>query len=165
MFKTVLKGINKVEESIIIALLGGMTIAAFLQVVGRYTPLPFTSGLEEILRYAFVFVTMLAGAVAVRKKAHQGVDFLVRFIPKKFQVYVNLWCNSISILVSMTLAIIAFRLVVKIQSIQQVTPSLGMPMWLIASAIPIGFALMLFYFAILLAQDVRSLLQKERKES
>ena len=165
MFNTILKGINKVEEIIIIVLLGMMTIVAFLQVIGRYTNLSFSSWLEEILRYTFVLVTMLAGAVAVRKKAHQGVDFFMHLLPNKFQVYVNLWCNSVSTLVSMALTILAFQLVVKIQFIQQVTPSMGMPMWLISSALPICFALMLFYFTILLIQDVHSLMsQRKGKE-
>jgi len=161
MFKTILKGMNKVEESIIIALLGAMTIAAFLQVVGRYASLPFISWLEEILRYSFVLVTLFAGAVAVRKKAHQGVGILVNLLPKRFQIYVNFWSNSVSIIVCMALAVISFRLVVKIQAIHQVTPSLGLPVWLISSALPIGFGLMLLYFSILLAQDISAFIKKK----
>lgn len=143
--------------------MGMMVIVAFLQVIGRFTPFPFSSWFEEILKYSFVWVTMLAGAIAVRRGSHMGVNFLTEFIPKNKQVFVNLWNEIISFIVCSGLAFLSLKLVIKLNHTGLTSASMDIPMWIIMIALPLGFILMTFYSFYRLCREALLLLKLREK--
>jgi len=163
LFKWMYTQLSRFEEFVAIFFLGLMTIVAFLQVIGRHTPLPFSSWFEEILRYSFVWITMLGGAVALRKGTHIGVNFLTRFIPAKKQLYVNLWCELVSFPVCLCLFFLSLKLVFKIKTFGTISASMEAPMWLIVGALPIGFLLMVFHSFLSFGREMRCLLTSQKK--
>jgi TRAP-type C4-dicarboxylate transport system permease small subunit len=71
--KWVLRGL----EAVLVALLSGMVIMVFGNVVLRYA---FNSGIdlsEELSRYFFVWLTYIGAVVVMRENGHLGVDTLV----------------------------------------------------------------------------------------
>jgi C4-dicarboxylate transporter DctQ subunit len=136
----------KIEETVIILISALMAILACMQVIGRYTPFPFSAGFEELIRYLFIWSTMLAGAVAARRQTHQGVDFFVHFLPKKLIKIVDIYNHLISVAVCFVLALISYRLAARLFAVGQISPSNGFPNWFITIVLPIGFLLMAFYY-------------------
>jgi TRAP-type transport system small permease protein len=64
-------------------LLAGMVVLVFGNVVLRYG---FNSGIvvsEELSRWMFVWLTFLGAIVALREKAHLGIDSVVRRLPRQ----------------------------------------------------------------------------------
>jgi TRAP-type C4-dicarboxylate transport system permease small subunit len=69
-------------EWLIAALLAGMVLMVFGNVVLRYA---FNSGItvsEELSRWCFVWLTFLGAVVALRERGHLGTDVLVARLPR-----------------------------------------------------------------------------------
>lgn len=76
------KRLEKAVEWIMAATLAVMVVLVFGNAAARYL---LNSGLaeaEEISRLAFVWLIFLGAILAVRERAHVGVDLLVRRLPK-----------------------------------------------------------------------------------
>ena len=52
--KTILSVIKKIEYVILVAIFCIIVVTTFLQVIGRYTPIPFSGTFEEIATFSFV---------------------------------------------------------------------------------------------------------------
>lgn len=73
-------------EGLMAALLLGMVLMVFGNVVLRYV---FNSGIvisEELSRFFFVWMTFIGAIVAVRDRAHLGMDALVQRLPRAGKV-------------------------------------------------------------------------------
>jgi TRAP-type C4-dicarboxylate transport system permease small subunit len=71
----------RLAEALLVLMLGAMVIMVFGNVVLRYG---FNSGLdfsEELSRFFFIWITFLGAIIAMREKAHLGLDTLVRLLP------------------------------------------------------------------------------------
>jgi len=124
-------------------LLAVMTVLVFLQVLFRYwLQLPLDWG-EEVSRYLFIWSAMLGAAIATKRRAHFGIDFLVRALPFPVQT---------AIAVGVNLCICALMGVVAVQgtklalsNLSQISPTLAIPMAVPYAAVPVCALLMLFY--------------------
>ena len=77
---------GKVVEALLAALMLGMVMMVFGNVVLRYG---FNSGIvfsEEMSRFFFVWLTFVGAIVAVRDRAHLGMDGFVRKLPRGGQL-------------------------------------------------------------------------------
>jgi TRAP-type C4-dicarboxylate transport system permease small subunit len=71
----------KVLEMVMVLCIGTMLVMVFGNVVLRIF---FNTGIdlsEEIPRFAFVWMTFLGAIVGMRKRAHLGVDVIVKMLP------------------------------------------------------------------------------------
>ncbi len=156
LLKYLFGNLEKLQELVVIFFMGTMVSVAFLQIVGRYTPFPFSSYFEEILRYSFVWVSMLGGAIALKNKSHIGLNVLSGLLPENMKKYIRLWGDVVSFLVSASLTVISFRLILKLYRLSMVSTSLEIPMWIISLSIPAGFMFMSFYCLIDMFKDFKS---------
>jgi len=87
-------------EFLVVAAMVAMVVMVFGNVVLRYG---FNSGIlvsEEMSRYCFIWLTYIGAMIAMREKAHLGVDTVVKHLPrmgKKACLFLSealmLWCN------------------------------------------------------------------------
>lgn len=78
-----IRGLEKTIEGIMAATLAVMVVLVFGNAAARYA---LDSGLaeaEEISRLAFVWLIFLGAILAVRERAHVGVNLLVRRLPRR----------------------------------------------------------------------------------
>ncbi len=71
----------RLAEALLVLMLTAMVVMVFGNVVLRYG---FNSGLdfsEELSRFFFIWITFLGAIIAMREKAHLGLDTLVRVLP------------------------------------------------------------------------------------
>ena len=72
----------RLAEALLVLMLSAMVVMVFGTVVLRYG---FNSGLdfsEELSRFFFIWITFLGAIIAMREKAHLGLDTLVRLLPR-----------------------------------------------------------------------------------
>lgn len=75
------RAINAVEETLIAAILGAMTVITFANVVARYV---FNSNILwalEATSFLFAWLVLLGASYAVKTSSHLGVDVLVKALP------------------------------------------------------------------------------------
>ena len=141
----------KGEADVLIALVSGMTVIVFLQVVYRYLltqPLVWS---EELARYLFVWLSLLGAALALQKRGHFGFEILYqRFSPSKRQVLGFL----IHILIGLLLVILLLQGVTLVEkTVQQESPAMGIAMGWAYACIPVAAALMLFHLIVIFFKD------------
>lgn len=158
-FLTVLKTLEKI---ILIALLVLIVITTFLQVIGRYTPLPFSGVFEEIATFSFVWATMIGAGTCVREGGHMTMDFVVSYLPKSKKIFVKLFSDIVAILVGCGILRAAKLLIPRVKRAGMLSGSLRMPLWIQNLSVPVGAALILFWAVVCLIQDIRSIAQGER---
>ena len=140
MVKLILgKGVDYVAA----ILVSVMTVLVFLQVLFRYwLHLPLDWG-EEVSRYLFVWSAMLGAAIATKRRAHFGIDFLVKILPSPAQKGIAIGVNLCICALLGLIAVQGTRLAVL--NLSQISPTLAVPMGFPYAAIPACALLMLIY--------------------
>jgi len=144
-----MKKLLNLEDTFVGILILAMTIFAIVQVITRYIlkmPLPWV---EELTRYLMVWMTFIAGAIAVARRSHLKVELLETFLPPNIYRWVDMILNGIIALFSAyfgTLALIFLRDQI---SIGQVSPAMQISMAWPLAAFFIGGILMAIHGAYL----------------
>lgn len=144
MISKILNRIEKIVGMLCILAFSIMVIFAIGGVFFRYvmesSALSFS---DELCRYSFVWAVFLAAPVCTRQKSHAAVDLFVNLLPKKMKNF---------LLVSSTLAVLGFLVLMVVQGIDITIKSMGtlsssmeIPMWWIYISIPISGFLMLIF--------------------
>ncbi|KRT36497.1 TRAP transporter small permease [Acetomicrobium hydrogeniformans] len=133
---------DKLEENILSVLLPLMVIIVFLGTLGRYSGLYSMAWYEEAARYIMIWMVFIGIGAGAKKNAHFVVELIYMITPEKLHKYIRVIVLLIVLFFNATVAILSIRLVKGLFNMQQVSPSLGLPMWAIYSAIPIGCCLM-----------------------
>jgi len=148
--------INHFEEWAVIAALAGMTILYSLSVLSRYitkTSMPWT---DELVRHLFIWATFLGASIGVRKGAHLGVAVVQNLLPPKgqktFAVLITLCCVfTCVILVWHGTAMVHLQF-----TMGQKSSQLGIPIYWVGLAIPVGLSLCLIRFIQVLFLKLRA---------
>ncbi|MDL2259788.1 TRAP transporter small permease [Deltaproteobacteria bacterium OttesenSCG-928-K17] len=136
------KILNNVEEYLIAVFLPLMCIIVFVNTVGRYTGLLSLPWAEEAARYLMVWLVFLGIAAAAKYNSHFAVEVLFLITPNRFHKYFRYLISVVVIIFCLTVAMLAFKFVMNLYRMGQVSPSLQIPMWVMYSAIPLGCSLM-----------------------
>lgn len=147
-------GLNHMAERICCVVLLTMTLVVALQVFCRYllgASLPWS---EEFARYSLVWITFLGGSIALKKRAHMGLQTLLDALPPKARNLIE----TITLI-----AILGFLSIVTLKGIQlaffnmaQHSPAMGLPVGIVYLAVPTGSLLMLVHVMEQLATLIRS---------
>lgn len=146
------KWLDRGEEWLIAFLLTAMTLVAFVQVVARYVfNYSFVWALE-LLTFLFAWQIFLGMSYGVRVGAHIGVDALVKTLaPAKARVV-----GIVAALLCLVYAAIVFVggwvYVAKMYEIGITAQDIDIPQWVPRLVLPLGFALLFFRFAQVLAR-------------
>ena len=146
MGSKILNIIKKIEEGILFLFLAVILLACFFQVIGRYTPLPFSSAFEEIAVNLFIWMTLLGAGVCVRTHSHMRMDIIDTFLPEKIKPYVDMIRELIVGVVFGYAAII-------VASYIPVVKRTG----ILYYAMPVGFGLMVFWSIVNIVMDIKKI--------
>ena len=141
-----MKFLDRLEELIVVVMLSLMTLLTFTQVVMRYV---FNSGYTWALELTTVFfaVMIFVGiSYGVRIGAHIGVDALVKKLPlgprRATSIVVVLLCLLYAGLVIYG----SWVYVAKMKLVGMELEDMPIPLWMVRSILPIGFALLALRF-------------------
>ena len=165
MVTKILNIVKKIEDTILILLLAVIVLTTFLQVLGRFTPLPFSSGFEELATASFLWATMFGASVCVRTGGHICMDLLVSFMPKDKHVYSKIWQYLITFVFSASVLSITSKLIPAVKRAGMVSASLNIPVYFHYYALILGFGLMSFWSIIGIIEQVNLIIQNKRSKN
>lgn len=138
-----MKWLDRLEEFIVAAMLAAMTLVTFVQVVLRYA---FNSGFTWALELTAIFFSLMifvGMSYGIRVGAHIGVDALVRLMPaglrRATSVAVVLGCIVYAAMVFSG----GWDYVSKMKMVGVEVEDLPLPVWLVRSVLPLGYALLM----------------------
>jgi len=130
-----------------------LVVVTFAQVVFRYLIGYSLFWSEEAARYLFVWISFLGSVVALQKGVHIGFDVCVAKLPAFWRRWVVLFGDLCVLGFLVFVSWLGFRM--SAQNMIQQSPALEIPMGIVMSAVPIGFALMAVVTVIQMVQRFR----------
>lgn len=143
-----------VEYAVTVPMFLGMLGLMFVQVIYRYfleMPLPWS---EELIRYAFISVSFLGGAIAVMERQHIEINFLETIIekfkdnPAKHELYIKIANVFRDLAAAVFLSVVFYQtwlLVADQIKYQMVSPAMQMPLWIATGFMLAGAGLMILH--------------------
>ena len=138
-----LKILNQVVEAFTALVLAFMTILVLLQVVYRYIlSIPFPES-QELAVYAMVYVVTFGSTIAVYRKSHIAVNFVVDNCPPKIALIVR--CIAYVSLLVFFYLLMTEGWGLTMRSMRQMSPTTGIPVGYIMGTIPVTAGISILY--------------------
>ncbi len=132
--------------------LGFMTCLVMLQVIFRYVlSLPFPES-QELAIYAMVYVVTFGSSIAVYKKTHVSVTFIVSKFPRTLQFVIRLCMYAAT--AAFFLLLVKYGWDLSMRSMIQKSPSTGIPVGWIVMSLPVSSAISLLYVVAQCVEDI-----------
>jgi len=134
---------EKLEEWILILSFMFLVVLVFAQVFFRYVISESLGWSEELSRYMLIWIAWISACYIMRSGKHIRIET----IKNKFSESVQKWIEALVLILwsifALFLAIEGMDLVLGIQATGQVSPSIGIPMWMVYLGLPIGGVIMI----------------------
>jgi C4-dicarboxylate transporter, DctQ subunit len=151
-----LRVLDRLEETLIAALMAAATVLIFLVVVQRFSvgvPALYPvarridlSWAQELCTFMFIWMAKFGAAYGVRTGIHVGVDVLVEKLPLRARKLTILFGLFSGALFTAVVGTMGARFVWGLVGTDQTTPDLERPSWCVYLCIPLGSYLMCFRF-------------------
>lgn len=153
-----MKLLDRLEETIIAALMAAATFVIFLAVVHRYgSTLPVRwiqdllipinmSWAQELCIYMFVWMAKFGAAYGVRTGIHVGIDVLINQLSERVRGRFILFGLASGAVFTLMVGTFGARFVWHMAHTDQVSADMEIPVWIAYLAIPLGSYLMSFRF-------------------
>lgn len=137
-----LKWIDANLEAVIVTiLLLSMSFLVGLQVVMRYVFHNSLSWSEELARYMFIWLVYVGISYGVKRNRHICIDFVHDILPSKGAAVLSMLADLIFFAFALLAVKYGSNIVSRVVFSTQTSPALEIPMWLVYSAVPVGFGL------------------------
>lgn len=113
-----------------------MAVMIFLQVIYRYVLADSLSYSEELARYMFVWSVALGSALALRNRAHIGVELVVERLPPRLARSASLLAGALNLLFFGLL--IRYGVEMVAATMDQESAALSLPMGYVYLAVPVS---------------------------
>ena len=138
----ILKFLDKyAESSILIITLLLMSVFIGLQVFMRYVMQASLSWSEEISRYLFIFLINIGISYGVKENRHVSISLFVNTFSEKVKKYILIFSDGMFLVFALVVASHGIQVSSMINMFGQKSPAVGIPMWIIYLATPLGFTL------------------------
>jgi C4-dicarboxylate transporter, DctQ subunit len=137
-----MKILDRIEEWVVVVMLALMTLLTFLQVVMRYA---FNSGYSWALELTTVFFAMMIFvgiSYGVRVGAHIGVDALVKKLPPGLRRATSIVVVLLCLFYAGMVIYGSWIYVSKMKMVGIELEDLPIPIWVVRSVLPLGYALL-----------------------
>lgn len=123
-------------EALSVALIAAYTILVLCQVFFRYVLNEPLFWAEEVVRYGLVWSVMLGAALVAHDRGHVRIEILGAMVRPRAQRIVRAIAGSLSWAFLLILLVAGIQFVTR--TITQHSASLGVPMWVVYAAVPVG---------------------------
>lgn len=133
------KWLSHFENALIVVTFAVMIIMVTIQIFTRYFKLGSIFWTEEVAKYAMVWLVFIAASSGFKKGSHIGVDVFVQILPKRAATAVKFAILCLVFVLLLILTFVATQYVISSTKTPMSSPTLGVPMYYIYLAMPIGF--------------------------
>jgi TRAP-type C4-dicarboxylate transport system permease small subunit len=135
--------LEKVLRVVVSCFFAVMVFSIAYQIVLRYVFAKANAWSEELARYSFVWLVMLAASIGTRKARHMNIDFLLNKLPRFLKLSAELATRGLAL---MFFGVLGWKGAELCQmTMRQNSTGLELPMGYIYLAIPIGAAFMILF--------------------
>lgn len=159
--KHINKIIEKIENYVCVITFVVMLSLAFINVVSRFGLHMSLSFTEEIVTGLFVLASLAGASIAMRNRAHLGLDFFTGYMPEKLRKAFEI----LGIILALVFCGIIFYygiLMVRQEFIMgQKTATMQWPEWIYGMTVPVGSGLLIVRYVLSLIQGLPAFQEKE----
>lgn len=137
--------LNRTSEAVCCGVLLAMTVVVVLQVICRYLLGAALTWSEEFARFGLVWITFLGAGIALRRRAHVGVQVIVELFSPGVRKIVQVL--TIFTVVGFLLIATFKGMELALFNMKQYSPAMGLPMGLVYLAIPSGCLVLIIQLA------------------
>jgi TRAP-type C4-dicarboxylate transport system permease small subunit len=160
LFDFIDRGLLALSSSMLL-FIAGLTL---VQVFFRYVLSDALSWSAELTRIVFIWMTFIAGGVAINRRRHLRIDTFTNLLPKRSQFWIDLCIHLIVIGFFVFLSVWGFRLAER--TLRTVTGALRWPRSVFFLPVAIGGVFFALFAARIVAEDLLRLrgLYRDKKE-
>lgn len=127
------------EFALCVLLFGGIVVLVFLASLARFVghPLIWSVDFAQLL---FIWLCFLGAARALRHRAHIGVDLLVRYLPRRWQFWLEVALAALTLVFLAMLAVEGVKLT--LLNRERVFGDSGISYAFVTIAVPVGCVLL-----------------------
>lgn len=153
--KEFFKRLQKIENGILIVTFLIMVFASFCQVVNRNLVHAGISWFEELARYSMIYMTLLATELGLRDNTQIAITAVTDMLRGGVRYAVGIVARIVVIAFAAVLFVNSFALLKAQITYGQLSPGLGLPMYIPYFALPFSFGIITVKQAQMLIDDIR----------
>lgn len=150
---------DNLEQSLMVIMLFFMSVIMIIQVIARYVFGNSLTWSEELTRYLFIWSGFLSVSFCIKKKISIRIDQVVNALPGKLSSIFKLIEKVIMLTFFSYMSFYAFDYLTQSIASGQVSPAVGIPMFLIQISPFIGFVLAIIRLIQSLLAEVKLLVK------
>ncbi|MFA5028435.1 MAG: TRAP transporter small permease [Candidatus Methylomirabilota bacterium] len=139
---------------IVVVILAVLCVNVFAQVILRYLFFYSSRWTLEFSRYLMIWAVMLVAGPALKHGFLVGVDTVVERLRPTVRLWVACALRVAMTVLSATIFVQSLWLMQSQWEMQQMSPALEIPIVYMYLAIPVGFAIFVFYLIVLMHRDL-----------
>ncbi len=144
-----MRWLDRLEEYFLEAMLAGMTLVTFMQVVARYVFNYSFTWAMELTGVMCAWLIFIGASYGVRVSAHIGIDALVKVLSRPVARKVALVATALCIVYSLILAFGGWQYLAKLYNVGIEMQDIPIPQWIPKIVLPVGFVLLALRFGAL----------------
>lgn len=162
--KALLNLVNQILTRLIIVISSLLVICVVWQVLSRYVLATPSTATDELARFLFMWVGLLAAAYGVNVKSHLAIDLLTMNLTGKRKAVSELIIEvAIALFAAVAMVYGGIGLVTKTLETGQISPAMGLEMGYIYLCLPISGVLILFYSIVNIWEQLTFIASPEAK--
>jgi TRAP-type C4-dicarboxylate transport system permease small subunit len=156
--KRILEALNKnAERWALLIFYVMLVITMFVEVLRRELMAYSSIWGEEIVRYSFIYLAWIGAAAAVRERGHIRIDVILEYVGPRVKAVLYIFGDLVMLAVSLVALYWSFETVLVSAKFGSVTHGLRISQVWFLSAVPIGFALVVFRLVQSFIRDLNDL--------
>ena len=143
-----LRGLHRLEDGLIVAVLLFMVLFAVAQIVLRNFFGYSVVWVEPLLQNAVLWIGLLGAMIASRNDEHIRIDVASTLLPKKYHPFLTSFVDLVTAFICLGVAWYSVGFV--IEEFRYAGPAFAqVPSWLLQAIIPLGFSVMALRYSTL----------------
>lgn len=144
--KQIRSQLDKIIELLLVSILSAMVINVLWQIITRYFSASPSSFSDELARYLMIWLGLIGSAYVSGKKEHVSIDYFLKKLNHKKRVLLNRIIGFTILFFAFFVMIIGGgHLVFVTIKLEQLSPSLQIPLGFVYSVIPLSGLIIIFY--------------------
>jgi len=156
-----IKGLNKLEEGVVGAVLLGLAVLTFVETGLRYTFSYTFTWFGELANYAMIFCTYLGAAIGVKYGTHFSMEALTEYCPDRVGHLLKTVAYLISAVVCALFVYYGVVHILRLHSFGVKSPAMQLRMFIPYIPIPLFSILMAVRFLLLSRKHCLKFLRRE----
>jgi TRAP-type C4-dicarboxylate transport system permease small subunit len=150
--------IDFVLKWVLVIIMAAMTLNVLWQVFTRFILQNPSSYTEELARYMLIWIGILGAAYVAGQKMHLAIDLLSTKLKGIQKSYLEIFIQfTVFVFALFVMLIGGIRLVQITLSLNQISAALQIPLGYVYSVLPLSGALMMFYSASYIIEEIKNL--------